>query len=552
MVTEERRIQDIERIPARRPVAIFTGSEGRILRGATVNLSPRGMAVQVEGPIAPGDHLVFRMDVGTEFGPVVQGGKVAWTQPADTCTSAGVRFIDLPSRAPTRSLDPVAPPPVETFHPGEELRVKIGGLPQALRAEAVEHDAAGTLRFRCPLALLRLRSAVVVRRLGAAGGPVFEGEIAALDVAAPGEDGIPDLVVTAGQRDKTGRDEVCGAPVEAAGLAADPPRTPPAARAAADPAAVSEPDRPAGTSGALGVLRSRAAAASSAAAARTIAGCRGAAAVAGPAARRALVAVPAALARAWSVSAATVGRWIRGRRRGQLPSTLAEVRERGERRTRRLVNRAAVAMGALGVAFALWGLFGGRDPSEVARRPEPPAETAVFDAPVAVAADPLPDGIPVAWPVAPGPVPPPVEVVPPVAGAVTDHAARFDGDRVQSAAAPPERVARGAAARRVEPPAAAAVAHVRSDGRTIAIPLDGVPAGLHTYALRDPVGIVVDVRGVGVAGDATRLEVGHRQVRLVKVSPRRGGARVIVYLRGNQPPQFRAEAVGNELRIALL
>lgn len=85
------------------------------------------------------------------------------------------------------------------------------------------------------------------------------------------------------------------------------------------------------------------------------------------------------------------------------------------------------------------------------------------------------------------------------------------------------------------------------------IPLDGPPTDIRAYALREPPGIVVDVRGTTVARGATQITVGSREVRLVKAIPRgNGSTRVIVYLRAAGTPHFRTESSGRELRITLL
>jgi hypothetical protein len=105
MITEERREVGIERVAVSRPVAICAGREGTLVRGRTRDLSPRGMAVEVEGPLSPGEHLVFRLDLGSDFSSIVEGGQVAWTEPDDDLTMAGVRFVALPARARTGQLE---------------------------------------------------------------------------------------------------------------------------------------------------------------------------------------------------------------------------------------------------------------------------------------------------------------------------------------------------------------------------------------------------------------------------------------------------------------
>jgi hypothetical protein len=569
------------------------------------------MQVEVDGSLRSGEHLVFRLDLGPEFSTVVEGGEVAWVVPSGPTTTAGVRFVALPRR-PSGKLDAAPAPAAPEFAPGEELRVKVGGMTQALRAEFIDRDGPNLMRFRCPLPFLKLRSPVVVHSAQGTEA-VFEGEVGAVDVSATMEGGVPELIVTVWNGSDEGDDGfvVVGA-LESAGLPAgagrpvvrtspaerptvpaapvrgdepvaggvsrdtvevEPVFEPVAPRAAEPPAApavpatgrvaIPVPEPQASTPSAAPVqpveLGKRVGAAVSVAGRRSVAAVvgstRGAVGRAWPVVRSFLVAVFGGLRGAVVRLAGLVGGAHRRWRRSRLPQTYSDVVGRGHRPAggggggNRMVHRVAVGMGVLGVALAAWGLFGGSTASGKSTGAQP----AAAGEPAAVEApggpvEPLPN-VPSAWPSA-GELPAAEDAE---AAAVQDWAAAPPSAAAAPAAeepAAPEPPRGGAAraARAAEEPSAAPV----RGGKRFTIKLDGPPLRIRDYALRQPPGIVVDVMGVGPEVPDAPIEAGSNAVKLVKASPRDEGTRFIIYLRARTMPRYTIDPDGNGFAVTLL
>ena len=601
MITEERREFGVDRVPVRRPVAICAGRDGVLVQGETIDLSPRGMQVAVDGSLRAGEHLVFRLDLGPEFSTVVEGGEVAWVLPSGPTTTAGVRFVSLPRR-PAGRLDPVAATEAVRFAPGEELRVKVGGMAQALRAEFIDQEGSSLLRFRCPLPFLKLRSPVVVHSARGTEA-VFEGEVGAVDVATRGEGGVPELVVTVwnGAGEGEGEFVVVGA-LESAGVPVSGVRRVPPVSAGERATVPDGGEAPAETVGAgalprdtvevepvvdpggasVGVpsveavdrgagrvatpvsevgesepaatpvepleLGRRAGAAVSAAGRRSVAAVvgstRGAVGRAWPLVRSFLVMVLGGVRRVAGGVAGLVSGAYRRWRRSRLPQTYADVVSRrvqhpAGRGGSKLVHRVAVVMGVLGVGLAVWGLLG---TSSAGGKGAAAAPAGVVEAPAGVgesagAESPLPD-VPSAWPSA--------GELPSAEDAAT--AGSQDWGAAPAAEDPPglppaaERPAAGAG------PAPAAAAR----GKRFTIKLDGPPLRIRDYALRQPPGIVVDVVGAGPENPAAAIETGSNAVRLVKASPRDEGTRFIIYLRARAMPRYTIDPDGNGFAVTLL
>ncbi|MBN1772708.1 MAG: PilZ domain-containing protein [Deltaproteobacteria bacterium] len=598
MITEERREFGVDRVPVRRPVAICAGRQGMVVQGETLDLSPRGMQVAVGGSLQAGEHLVFRLDLGPEFSTVVEGGEVAWVVPSGPTTTAGVRFVALPRR-PTGKLDPAPSPGKPEFAPGEELRVKVGGMSQALRAEFIDQEGPNLLRFRCPLPFLKLRSPVVVHSVQGTEA-VFEGEVGAVDISATENDGVPELVVTVwnGTGEGDGEFVVVGA-LESAGLPTSSGRpvvrtspaerstwTEPAPEDGAPPSAglprdtveieplrepeaagpLAEAPSPKASGGAARVaipapappatpvepveLGRRVGAAVSGAGRRSVAvmvgSTRGALGRVGPLLRSFLVlafgGVRGAVRRVGRLVGGAHRRW----RRSRLPQTYSDVVGRRAPRPakaggNKLVHRAAVAMGLVGVGLAVWGLFGARDADGKRTGSEPgvAAETSAGAAAPAGADEPLPN-VPSAWPSA-GELPSAGDAA--SAGAqdwdVPSAAREEPAPAPERPAAEPERGGDREAA-------------TARGGKRFTIKLDGPPLRIRDYALRQPPGIVVDVMGAGPEDASAPIIAGSNAVKLVKSSPRDEGTRFIIYLRARTMPRYTIDPDGNGFAVTLL
>lgn len=610
MITEERRESGVDRVPVRRPVAICAGRQGTLVQGETVDLSPRGMQVSVDGTLRPGEHLVFRLDLGPEFSTVVEGGEVAWVLPSGPTTTAGVRFVPLPRR-PAGKLDPAPAPEAPKFSPGEELRVKVGGMTQALRAEFIDQEGPGLLRFRCPLPFLKLRSPVVVHSAQGTEA-VFEGEVGAVEVSTVGEGGVPNLVVTvwngAGEGEEgfvvVGALESAGVPVSCARSASSRERATvpdPAGSAAPLPRdtveiePVVEPSpatAPAGaTEGGVGGERvatpvpegsapetdgvpvdpvdlgRRAGAAVSEAGRRSVTAvvgsARGAAGRLWPVLRSFFILTFGGLRRAARWVAGLVSGAYRRWRRSRLPQTYSDVVRRGAQHSggaagSKRVHRIALAMGLLGVGLAVWGLFGAAsaDGRSAAKPPAVAAETSAGAVGSENASSWVPD-VPSAWPSA-GELPSGED-----GGAV---AAAQDWGAAPAVEAPAPEAAPAAPAVGEERPAAAdhapsggsgsaraaAAPAVSERGKRFTIKLDGPPLRIRDYALRQPPGIVVDVMGAGPETPGVAIETGSNAVKLVKASPRDEGTRFIIYLRARAMPRYTIDPDGNGFAVTLL
>lgn len=615
MITEERREIGVDRVPVRRPVAICAGRDGVLVQGETIDLSPRGMQVAVDGSLRAGEHLVFRLDLGPEFSTVVEGGEVAWVLPSGPTTTAGVRFVALPRR-PAGKLDPVPAAEPARFAPGEELRVKVGGMAQALRAEFIDQEGPGLLRFRCPLPFLKLRSPVVVHSARGTEA-VFEGEVGAVDVATTGDSAVPELVVTVwnGAGEGEGEFVVVGA-LESAGVPASAARRPPPASsgeratvpdaaempAEADAAGalprdtveiepVVDPARPCAAAPAVeeggrgaervatpvsGVAESeppaipvqpvdlgrRAGAAVSAAGRRSVAAVvgstRGAVGRVWPLLRTVFaIALGGVRSAARGVAGLVSGahrRW----RRSRLPQTYSDVVNRRAQRPvgrggNKLVHRVAVAMGLVGVGLAVWGLFGASNAggNRAAAEPAGVAPAPAGDGESAGAEPPVPD-VPSAWPSA-GELPPAEDAA--TAGVQDWGAAPAAAEEEEAPPVEERSAAAGRAPRDGEERAAAREAPAPAAparGKRFTIRLDGPPLRIRDYSLRQPPGIVVDVVGAGPENPGAAIETGSNAVKLVKASPRDEGTRFIIYLRARAMPRYTIDPDGNGFAVTLL
>ena len=603
MMTEERREVGIDRVAVSRPVAICAGRAGALLRGKTRDLSPRGMAIDVEGPLTPGDHLVFKLDLGADFSTVVEGGQVAWVLPGDGATSAGVRFVSLPRRPSSGQLDAVEPPPAPEFQPGEELRVRVGGMGQSLRAEFVDRSGPNLLRFRCPLPFLKLKSPVTVRSAQGEGA-TFEGEVGVVEVSTDSPEGIPELLVTAFA--DAGEDDVgCAVPgsVESAALSTppqpmltrdtmpdmepvrgeepsreardtvrDPPPRPrsriavpipppapavrPAEEAAAAPslpdaAKAAEVGRKVGTAVAGAGRKTLTVAA---------AAVRGFGGRLGPFLVQAAVMVLAALRATGRTLYGLVGGAHRRWRRSHLPRTYSDVVGRAQNPAgtdgRTWAHRAALVMGVVGVALAIWGIVGARSAGGRTTGDRPAASSPDSETQPAAPGAPLPE-VPSAWPSA-GELPSPAAEPTPAAAAGASDWGPAPAAAPAAAPVPPREAAEPAApaqpapraGRRGEAAAASAPAAFHG-GTSFTLRLDKPALRVANYGLRQPPGIVLDVLGAGPEGGESRIETGSNAVRLVKATSREDGTRFIVYLRSRTMPRYTVTPNGNEIQITI-
>jgi hypothetical protein len=608
MMTEERREVGIDRVAVKRPVAICAGRAGSLLRGKTRDLSPRGMAIDVEGPLTPGEHLVFKLDLGADFSTVVEGGQVAWVVPGDGLTSAGVRFVSLTRRPSSGQLDAVVPAPAAGFQPGEELRVRVGGMGQSLRAEFVDQDGPHLLRFRCPLPFLKLRSPVTVRSAQGE-GVTFEGEVGAVEASTDSPEGIPELLVTAwvGGADDVDlvmpgsvesaalstppqpmlsrdtltdmepvRDEVPSAPPEPAREVRDTLRDPPrqaASRIAIpipppsagmpvaeesapavvlpDPAKAAEVGRKVGTAVAGAGRKTLTAAASAA---------RGFRGRVGPFLARAAVLVLAALRTTGRTLYGLVGGAHRKWRRSHLPRTYSDVVGRAQKPAapggKTWAHRAALVMGVVGVGLAVWGILGARSADGRTTGDRPAAASPEAQAQPEVPSAPLPE-VPSAWPSA-GELPPPaVEPSPTPAEGAADWGSAPAAAAPPEAPAPPREAEESAAPAQPAPragrrgEASASTPAALNGGRSFVLRLDKPALRVANYGLRQPPGIVLDVLGAGPEGGESRIETGSNAVRLVKATPREDGTRFIIYLRSRTMPRYTVTPNGNEIQITI-
>jgi hypothetical protein len=485
-----------------------------------------------------------------------------------------VRFVSIRKGEPPGRLDPVEKPVGPRFREGEELRVRVGGMSQALKGELIDFDETGMLRFRCPLPFLRLRSPVTVRSVVSEDGR-FEGEVHAVEASAPA-DGVPEIVVTVcaplEQPSAAGPCEAAGIGCGSAAVSSiaepgegDPMEEP--VIGLRSPRAAVEPPAPVpdGTGGADAPASGGAARPSVLGAVRTSvlprAAAMGRSAAGGLWIRLLgfLRWLSPRIVRGWRVSVAAAsggaswlwaatGRGARRLRRSRLPRTYSDVVQRGTVAAgvgrKRLVNALAAGLASAGLALALWGIFGPSGARGGTVEPDPGGAAAGGTGTVASSGGDwggaLPS-VPDQWPAAAG-----------EDGAVAAGAVEPDPEPdPEPVAAPVEAPApAGPVGPAQEAPAQAPPAGL-SGGQSFILKLDGPALRVQHYALREPPGVVIDVIGARSAEPGPEIPVRADRVRLVKAIEREGGSRFVVYVRGRTTPRYTAWVNGSEVVVTL-
>jgi hypothetical protein len=74
----ERRNADSKRIEVVRPVAVFAEGRDGIIRGKTRNISTEGCSISLDDVLEIGERVLFRIDLGEGFDPAIQSAQVVW------------------------------------------------------------------------------------------------------------------------------------------------------------------------------------------------------------------------------------------------------------------------------------------------------------------------------------------------------------------------------------------------------------------------------------------------------------------------------------------
>jgi hypothetical protein len=101
----ERRSSSSKRIDVIRPVAVFAEGRSGILRGKTRNISTGGCSINLDDVLEIGENVLFRIDLGEGFDPAVQSATIVWADAEQG--RVGVRFMGDQVQGPAEPDDPL-------------------------------------------------------------------------------------------------------------------------------------------------------------------------------------------------------------------------------------------------------------------------------------------------------------------------------------------------------------------------------------------------------------------------------------------------------------
>jgi hypothetical protein len=170
----ERRNPETKRIEVTRPVAVFAEGREGILRGRTRNISTEGCSINLDDILEIGEKVLFRIDLGEGFDPAVQTAQVVWADPGSG--SVGVKFTSdkaaaVEPAAETKKRPPAGEKPAAESlpAPGSVVKLSIEKMDKPLRVICQE-AASDMFLLRTSIPFLETMKKVTVHFKDESGG----------------------------------------------------------------------------------------------------------------------------------------------------------------------------------------------------------------------------------------------------------------------------------------------------------------------------------------------------------------------------------------------